>query len=32
MTVIYIFEVRYICRLLPEGGYILNAYVPIAFE
>ena len=32
MTVIYIFETRYICRILPEGGFILNAYVPISFE
>ncbi len=32
MTVIYIFDVRYICRILPEGGFILNAYTPISFD
>lgn len=32
MTIVYIFDVRYICRLAPEGGFILNAYTPISFE
>lgn len=32
MTVIAIFDVRYICRILPEGGFILNAYTPISFD
>lgn len=32
MTVIYIFDVRYICRIAPEGGYVLNAYTPISFD
>ena len=32
MTVIYIFDVRYICRISPEGGFILNAYTPISFD
>lgn len=30
MYVIYIFEVRYICRLVPRG-YVLNPYTPISF-
>lgn len=32
MTVIYIFDVRYICRLQPDGSFILNAYIPISFD
>ena len=32
MTVIYAFEVRYICRLSPEGGWVLNPYTPISFS
>lgn len=32
MSVIYIFEVQYICRLLPEGGFILNPYIPVEFD
>lgn len=31
MSIIYVFEVAYICRLLPEGGTILNEYTPISF-
>ena len=32
MSIIYIFDVQYICRLAPEGGYILNPYTPISFS
>ena len=32
MSIVYIFEVKYICRLLPEGGTILNAYTPVEFR
>jgi len=32
MTIVYIFDVQYICRLLPEGGFILNPYTPVAFN
>ena len=24
-------EIKYICRLLPEGGHILNPYVEVEF-
>lgn len=30
MTIIYVYETRYICRLVP-GGYVLNPYTPVAF-
>ena len=32
MTIVYVFEVQYICRLLPEGGYALNPYTPVSFN
>lgn len=32
MSIVYIYDVQYICRLLPEGGFILNAYTPISFN
>lgn len=32
MSVIYIEEVRFICRLLPDGHFILNPYTPISFH
>ena len=32
MSIIYIFDVQYICRLAPEGGWILNAYTPVEFK
>ena len=32
MSVIHIDEVRFICRLVPEGYYVLNAYTPVSFE
>lgn len=31
MSIIYIYEKRYICRQLPDGSTILNAYTPISF-
>lgn len=31
MSVIYIFETRYICRLQTDGSSILNPYTPISF-
>ena len=32
MSIVYIFETKYVCRLAPEGGWILNAYTPISFN
>lgn len=32
MSVIHTAEVRFICRLLPDGHYILNAYTPVLIE
>ena len=32
MSIIYVFETAYICRLLPEGGFVLNPYTPISFN
>lgn len=32
MSVIYIYDVQYVCRLAPEGGYILNPYTPVEFS
>lgn len=32
MSVIYVFDVQYVCRLLPEGGTILNPYTPVEFS
>ena len=32
MSIIYIFDVQYICRLAPEVGWILNAYTPVRFQ
>jgi hypothetical protein len=32
MSVIYAFPVRYICRLDPQGGWVLNPYTPISFS
>ena len=33
MLIIFIFDVRYICRIDPEtGNSILNPYTPIAFS
>ena len=31
MSIVYVFEVQYFCRLAPEGGWILNAYTPVSF-
>lgn len=31
MTIVYIFETQYICRLVP-GGWILNPYTPVEFQ
>lgn len=32
MSIVYVFDVQYICRLAPEGGYILNPYTPVEFK
>ena len=32
MMIIYIFDVQYICRIAPEGGYVLNPYTPVSFQ
>ena len=32
MSVIYIFPVRYVCRLGVDGSTILNPYTPISFS
>lgn len=32
MSIIIGFETRYICRLLPDGSTILNAYTPVEFS
>lgn len=32
MSIIYVFDVQYICRLAPEGGFILNPYTPVSFK
>jgi hypothetical protein len=32
MSIIYIFDTQYICRLCPEGGWVLNPYTPVSFN
>lgn len=32
MSVIYIYPVRYICRLDTDGSTVLNPYIPISFS
>jgi hypothetical protein len=32
MTVLYIFDIRYMCSLDVDGSTILNPYTPISFD